>query len=424
MFRENKITWLLLMLMMTLFIWGMTTLFALRFEAGEMFPVYSSLRSDPLGVKGLYLALTDLPGITPERHYQGLNKIKTEGRLTLFYLGLPPGFLNHDQEPAIEQMEALAERGARVVLSFKPSLWKSNLQGSSCDLRPRTTPPVGPENQAHQDTHPEESNQGQSVSEKWSVHAATAPQQRGYDQAPAMALLQPAVDKLPSELTVHTSLRFEISHPSWIPLYTVDQRPVIVERRIGAGSLVLVADGYLFSNEAMRDARSPSLLSWLMGSNNRVVFDEFHFGVREQQGIMSLVRKHELIGFLMSLLVLAFLFVWKSAIPFVPTTSETGTENLPILSGKDQLSGLIHLLRRNLPPSQALKISFEEWDKTLGRTNMGLRDKRAKVMRVIDSHQDVNSHQDSTEAYNQITQILSERERVHDQSHGTIEDSH
>jgi hypothetical protein len=417
MFRENKITWLLLMSMMTLFIWGMTTLFALRFEAGEMFPVYSSLRSDPLGVKGLYLALTDLPGVASERHYQGLNKLKTDGHLTLFYLGLPPGFLNHDQEPAIEQMEALAERGARVVLSFKPSLSQSPVHHTSCGSGPRTTPPVGPEDRAHQDTHPEESNQGQSVSEKWSVHTATAPQQRGHDQTPAMALLEPFEDKLPSELPVHTNLRFEISHPSWIPLYTVDQRPVIVERRIGAGSLVLVADGYLFSNEAMRDARSPSLLSWLIGPNHRVVFDEFHFGVREQRGIMSLVRKHELIGFLMSLLVLAILFVWKSAIPFVPVAGEKVLGDLPIRSTKDQLSGLVHLLRRNLPPSQALKISFEEWDKTLGQKNMGLRDKRSKIMKVIDSHQDVNSHQDSTEAYNQITRILSERERIHEQSH-------
>ena len=43
------------------FVYGVIHLFALRFEAGDVYPEYSSLRADPLGLKGFYDALDELP---------------------------------------------------------------------------------------------------------------------------------------------------------------------------------------------------------------------------------------------------------------------------------------------------------------------------------------------------------------------------
>lgn len=414
MLTKNRIAWLFLLPLAIAFIYGMYALFALRFEEGEMFPVYSSLRTDPLGVKGFYQALESLPGVTTERHYQGLNKLKTDdGNLTLLCLGLSSRFLDQDQDPATQQMEDLVRKGARIILSFTPAIEKSPSKNerSSCEPQRLQQPAPEADAQQHNDgTSPENSERRATASEKWSVQPFTAPHRERHEPVMANIALQNDAGDLPRSLSIHTDLYFETSDPGWQPLYAVNQQPVIIERRLGAGSLVLVADGYLFSNEAMRDARSPSLLSRLIGPNNRIVFDEFHFGVREHPGIMDLVRKHRLVWFLVAVMALALLFMWKNAIPFSSAPQEQWNGNLPISMGKDQLSGLIHLLRRNIQPRHALKVCFDEWDKAIGQSSPGLQEKRARIKQIIEMHQNQSKNpQPVTEAYNQITRILSEK---------------
>ena len=49
---------------------GLIRLFKLRFEAGDVYPAYSSLRSDPLGTMAFYESLGKVPGIFGTPRFQ------------------------------------------------------------------------------------------------------------------------------------------------------------------------------------------------------------------------------------------------------------------------------------------------------------------------------------------------------------------
>ena len=70
-----------------LFAAGLTEIFLLRFESGEVYPEYSSLRSDPRGTRAFFESLSLVPGVEVRRHMQPLLALK-DFNGTLFYLGL------------------------------------------------------------------------------------------------------------------------------------------------------------------------------------------------------------------------------------------------------------------------------------------------------------------------------------------------
>ena len=51
MLKKSRTLVLLLPVLLVLFGFGVLRLFRLRFETGDVYPPYSSLRSDPLGAK-------------------------------------------------------------------------------------------------------------------------------------------------------------------------------------------------------------------------------------------------------------------------------------------------------------------------------------------------------------------------------------
>ena len=59
----------LLVLSLIAFGAGLFQIFQLRFEAGDVYPEYSSLRSDPLGTMALCESLEKMPGVSVRRDY-------------------------------------------------------------------------------------------------------------------------------------------------------------------------------------------------------------------------------------------------------------------------------------------------------------------------------------------------------------------
>jgi hypothetical protein len=134
-----------------------------------------------------------------------------------------------------------------------------------------------------------------------------------------------------------TALYFDPS-PQWA---TLSQRDA-VERDFGKGSVVLVADSYFLSNEGLREARDTDLIARLVGPARHVVFDENHFGVAETGSVAKLMRKYRLEGAVLVLVVVAGLFLWRSASSF-------------------------------LPPRPALNTCFAEWRKSAPKGSRGLQ---------------------------------------------------
>ena len=57
------------------FVLGLGHLFRVRFDVGDVYPEYSSLRADPLGTMALCESLERMPGITVRRDYSGSDQL-------------------------------------------------------------------------------------------------------------------------------------------------------------------------------------------------------------------------------------------------------------------------------------------------------------------------------------------------------------
>ncbi len=74
-------------LLLLIFVVGVARLFILRFESGDVYPAYSSLRSDPLGTRALYESLENIDSVMVGRNYRPLESLEFEPGTTFFYFG-------------------------------------------------------------------------------------------------------------------------------------------------------------------------------------------------------------------------------------------------------------------------------------------------------------------------------------------------
>src|SRR5262249_7509494 len=123
------------------------------------------------------------------------------------------------------------------------------------------------------------------------------------------AVRSPGLNGLPDSFSVHTVVYFSDLDRAWKVIYQRSGHAVVVEGMVGKGSIVLSAESYFLSNEAMLKERRPELLAWLVGKHQNVVFDEFDRGIAVDPGVASLLRKYHLQWFVLGFLALAGLFI-------------------------------------------------------------------------------------------------------------------
>ncbi len=348
MLKKSRTLVLLLPVLLVLFGFGVLRLFRLRFETGDVYPPYSSLRSDPLGAKAFYESLEHLRPLTVERFIQRLDKLREGRNTTLFVLGADTFEMSRSTEDEYKKLEQFMFDGGRIVISFAPlntRPWalrreeaKDKNKEKPSDKDPgKSDEPDDSGKRRHPVSDDEEGMKLISLKERWNVEFGfrTLPKDADDNYRSVMARNRAGRD-LPDSIVWHTALYFEKPGTNWKVVYARDSLPVLIERRFGRGALVLSADSYFVSNEAMRNERHPELLAWLVGPNATVLFDETHLGVMEQPGVATLVRQYRLLGLVIGLLLLAGLFVWRNAVSFVPAYAEesAGTRD-DAVAGKD-----------------------------------------------------------------------------------------
>jgi hypothetical protein len=419
-------SWLLLLpVLLALFTVGIARLFQLRFEAGDVYPPYSSLRADPLGTKVLYKSLQNLNGVASHRFTQPLEKLPDGRGLTLFVFGADASQMDDSPREEYQKLEQFMFGGGRVVVSFAPVNTKpwaphrdeTKEKEESTNHEPKKSAEPKPDKSARvkPPVNDDESGPGRKripLTERWNVGLA-------YKDLPkdARDVFQPVVARraadvqLPESLRWHTALYFDEAGANWRVIYERDRHPVLIERAFGHGSLVFSADSFFVSNEAMRADRQPEVLAWLVGPNASVLFDETHLGVAEAPGVAALVRKYHLHALVIGFVSLAGLFVWKSSVPFVRAHDEQEAGfHRDAVAGKDSAAGFVHLLRRSISPSEILPVCFAEWKKAraCGRTDLKAKMERAAA--VIAEEQTKPARERSPlESYRRISRILSER---------------
>ncbi len=245
--------------------------------------------------------------------------------------------------------------------------------------------------------------------EDWGVAFEWEKRRRGDDRNALEEASLRAGGNFPKKLNSRSRLTFTKLDAAWRVLYERGDRAVLIERPLGAGTVVLSSDSYFLSNEALRDERHPELLAWLVGSSSRVVFDETHLGVAEDPGLAALVRKYHLEWVATAILVLAGLFAWQGAVRFLPPRGQERGPGAAWVEGKDSATAFVNLLRRNIPRRDILNACAAEWEKSLGHApalSAARLEKARAAMRTVEALPP--KQRDPVSTYESIRRILTE----------------
>jgi len=346
-----------------------------------------------------------------QRNYLPLSKLQDGPPATFFLLGTTvEDFSDETSEDEVKDLEALIIRGGRLVISILPVAGKPEMIQYREEKESSKNGEKDAKKKRSSDTSPDEHFKSVFLTQRWGVNfdyeSLLADPETG-SHIPAIAKKKNGSDVDPS-LSWHTALFFDKLDPAWKAVYSRDGHPVLIERKLGRGSLVLSADSYFFSNEAMRKERHAHLLTWLLGGNSAIIFDETHFGIHEEHGISTLIRRYHLYGLVFGIILLSALFVWKNAFSFVPSYEDEGVGSHEFTVGKDNVSGFINLLRRNISPSNLLNICFEEWKKSFSRVQKISPAELESIQNLIGKTSSARK-QDLITSYNTIRQTLIER---------------
>ncbi len=436
MLVSRKVTLSLFLLILISFVYGLVHLFLLRFESGDMYPPYSSLRSDPLGTRVLYESITNLNPSSVKRNFLPFSQVQFKEPTTVFYLG---GHISDSESVPKEfanTVDKLTENGGRLVMSFLPVNKKPNAAlkcGKSNDEKEF----ADKENQkAEIETRQAESSEGEStgsnserietkddssqefddsalyhktvsLKERWGI---SFEYDDGNDPLSKAHLAdEHEKDGLPDSISWHSIIYFDSPQEPWKVIYRRNGHPVLVERPYKQGTILLAADSFLFSNEALRSERYPDLLTRVIGPRFQTMFDESHFGIYKVPGIAGLIRTYRFHWFFLTLVLLFILLVWKNSAYFVPPLDDNDGDTSDAGSGKDYTQGLTSLLRRNIAVKDTLRLSLEEWKKSFLSKGSPKSEKILEILNVIEMEEALSDYKaNPVKGYNMIRKTLSE----------------
>jgi hypothetical protein len=274
------------------------------FANGDVYPEYSSLRSDSSGSKLLYDTLARIPGIAVSRNLLPLDYLSGSDSVVLL-LNVSPYSLN---AAFLKTADVLAARGNRVVTTMR------ELEQFDDIGKPEVTGPLD---------------------KTWHVHL-------GFD---------PKASSADRKLYIHDA-------PGWSVIAQSGAKLLAIERTVGKGSEVLFSDSGSFGNQSVADNAGFPRVSSAIGPYTKVVFDEQHLGIEQSGSVVGLARSFHLTGMALGFAICAALFIWRNAAAFPPPeAAREATE----ISGRGSRSGLLTLLRRHVSQSDLARVSWNEW---------------------------------------------------------------
>jgi hypothetical protein len=353
-----------------LFAFGIVQLFELRFEAGDVYPPYSSLRADPLGAMAFYESLGKMPGISVRRDFSTSNRLPDEPGTAYLHLAAEPYEWEWLPDDLYHEVKNFLGNGGRLVITYSPETQPAHNYYDDEDetnfvrsthLKPkRENSPA--EKPAKKKKHLKGDTSWVNLEDEWGLHVSFKELPQDGDVYQPVMVKNESNNELPRSLDWHSGMIFTNCDVAWRTIYVRGLNPVILERKFGKGSVVIASDSYFISNEAMTKDRHAEFLAWLVGANSHVVFDEAHLGIADSPGVTTLMRQYRLHGLAAGLLLLAGLFIWKNSTSLVPPHPDEQREDF--VAGKDSASGFVNLLRRNISPRDVFGVCFAEWKKS------------------------------------------------------------
>ncbi len=402
--RKDIVSIIAAVLILGLSGYALLHLLLMRYTAGDVYPKYSSLRTDPFGTKAIYESLEDCCDLKISRNFEEFYKIKDSTNSAIVFAGAG---VPEDKIPAtfLMDLESFMKNGGRLIVTYEPSGFFEEAM-LEAEEKQQKAKKDSEKKEPEKDSEDNENDLIQliSLSKRWGLEYEDS-DWSGFRNARLVA-----EEKLPKILTWHSPIYFDLTGQDWRVLYEQGGRTVLAERKFGKGSLVLASDSFFLSNEAMLRDRHPDLLAWLISSKKEVIFDEFHHGVTSNPGVAALARKYNLHGLAAGTLVIAVLFVWMSSTSLVPAYKSGSELEKKAVAGKDSPSGLANLLRRSVPAQSIFSFCCSEWKKSSLRQKH-IEEKKMKRVEEFIKQELAGSDRVKNPAasYNRISEILKER---------------
>ena len=375
-----------------LFLAALGRIVSLRLGSGDIYPEYSSFRADPRGTKALYESLGQLDSKSIARHVQPMARLRADEQTTVLLLGAEKVLGNPELSRSIE---TIVRQGARVVIALNASDSLSAEREQDRINRP-----------TFRGNNPKTNNVPDRQVDSFGFPGIELIDSLRLEKDQLLANRVSADPALPEALAWYGRYCFEWETNDWETVYEVKDKPVLIQREIGLGTLVLCADSFLFSNEALARERWPQFLLWSLGQNRKIVFEESHLGVHHGSSIMLLLREFRLQGLFFGFILVAGLWIWKSSLSFVPAYSEGATAE--IVQGKTAREGVVHLLERNIPADQLPEICLAEWRKSHPNLNRFDAARHTVAESVLAEYRESpRNERNPVETYQAITKILS-----------------
>jgi hypothetical protein len=376
---------LALVLALGLFLLALILLFHWRIERGDLFPDYSSLRADERGTRAFRDALQILPGMSAESRTAPLAALPATPDRTLFLAGIERSQWPDLPVDAIDALDAAVRAGSRLIIGFAP-----DRPAAAPPSKPKgKEEPAGPKKPAA--AKPPLVAPGPAVIRlRWGLALADA-------AAPAAAHVrraEGAPSGLPPTLAWTGTAAFTTeADAGWRALYSGRGGPAVLERPLGAGTIVVLGDSFPLTNEALQRDRQSPFLAWLVGPNHRVVFDETHLGVALESGPATLARRYRLGAAVATFILVALLYAWQRSAVFVPPEEEVRD----IILRYHPAEALQALLKRSVAPEALPGAFLAEWKQTA----------RKQDWRRVEEA--VHGAPDAISAYNAATRALRRR---------------
>ena len=366
---------------------GIIGLFNLRFNQGDVFPPYSSLRADPLGVSILYESWIRLPAHSARQDFSPELKSDEGSGKALLILGADLPQLRFSNRAESETFRLFLETGGVILLGQEvhrsDSLKEENTgkrdsknRKSGADKSPgsphdspqaedrQTNPPAKKDGS---DIAPAMNNlQGERLVELWNFEVSHRPLAIGNQgQSISVQATNASSTQTLPPLTVHDGWYLTALTNAWHPLFLARGLPVVMERKVGRGRIVIMTESYWLSNEAMQQDRNSVFLAYLLRDVRELIFDESHLGIVSNPGIADLIRKYGLHGLVISLFVLAALFIWRNSVSLIPPLSDDTWDGASKrVMGRDSGAAFANLLRRSVPSSDLVAVCVANWRET------------------------------------------------------------
>jgi hypothetical protein len=339
-------SWALALLVGVAFFWGVIGLFNREFASGELYPEFSTLRTDRLGTKLLYDSLNKLPGITVSRNFMPMEFLPRDG-VTLVLLGVNPMRVNWNEDLFLRVLERIANRGNRVVVAMHIDTEYNRPKQKDFD-RQEEPIPTGTKKKLQSET----------------------------PQAPPLKTMWKVTFQIDSDEKNPHPLYFGQTE-GWRVRDQVGSEKLAIERDFGKGSVVLMAESADFTNQSAVAMDRLRQVAGVLGPSRQIVFDEEHLGIAESGSVVGMARQFRLMGLAFGLGLCAALFIWRNAASFPPSAAPRSVERF---SGRTSQAGLLTLLQRHIPPAELAAVCWREWLCTNGGQATPERRKQADAI--------------------------------------------